>query len=104
MKRFLFFFAIVSGGVFFPLFFTVFLSSVFAFYFFLPIELIFLGMFLDSLTAVSAPSVFTLGFLGIIICAEFLKTLMERETWFGAALIIFFELIIFLIIYYVIFI
>jgi len=101
MKRFLLFFALAAGAVFFPLFLTVFLSSLFVFYFFLPVEIIFLGMFLDTLTKVSAPSVFTLGFLAIIICAEFLKTLIERETWFGSIIIIFFELIVFLIVYFV---
>lgn len=101
MKRILFFLALFVGGIFFPSFLIVFLSSVFAFYFFLPFEIIFIGMFLDSLINFSAPSIFTFGFLAIFISAEFMKTLVERESWFGMLVIIFFELFIFSIVCFV---
>lgn len=95
LKRFLFFLLIIFHAVFLPWQISVFLVSVFAFYFSMPLELILAGFSLDSLAYTAPPALFTLGFLGIIICSEILKYLIDRESLFGRFIIFFLNLAVF---------
>lgn len=95
LKRFLFFLLIIFHGVFLPWQINVLLISVFAFHFSMPLELIFAGFSFDSLIYNAPPSLFTSGFLGIIICSEILKYVIDRESLFGRFVIFFLNLAVF---------
>jgi len=66
-----------------------------------PLELIFVGLFLDSLIYVSPPAAFTLGFLAIIIIEEFLKMKIKKESWPGKMIVVLSGLLFFVAVYFV---
>ena len=99
MKRPLFLIGLFAGGVFLHWSLIVFGAAIFALLFALPIELIFIGLFLDSLIYAAPPAEFTLGFLAIIIAEEFLKTKVKIESWTGKIIIILSGLLIFSVIF-----
>jgi len=99
MKRPLFFIGLLAGGVFLHWSIIVFFAAIFALIFYLPLELIFIGLFLDSLILTSPPSAFTFGFLAIIIAEEFLKIKIKEESRLGKMIIISSGLLIFSVIF-----
>lgn len=99
LKRFLFFLLIIFHEMFMPWQVSVLLVSVFAFYFSVSLELILAGFFLDSLIYTAPPALFTLGFLGIIICSEILKYFIDRDALTGKIITISSNILIFVLIY-----
>lgn len=74
-------------------------TALFAMRFALPFEIILLGLFLDSLIFIAPPNIFTLGFLGMFIFSEILKSIIERESYFGKGVIFAGEIFMFGIMY-----
>jgi len=97
-KRFLFFVFIFVSGIFFHWSVTAIFAGLFAVFYYFPIELVALGVFLDSLFFASAPNLFVFGFLAIAASSEFLKNIIERQSWFGKCVIFMGETAVFLII------
>lgn len=99
MKRILFFIILLIFSVFIHPVVSVIFAALFAARFILPFEIILLGLFLDSLIFIAPPNIFTLGFLAMFIFSEFLKIIIERESYFGKGVIFAGEIFSFGIIY-----
>lgn len=102
MKRVLIFLGLFFCGVFVPWQATTILVALYAAYFLFSAELAFYGLFLDGAFVDRVPSLFTLGFLAIIISSEFLKSFIKAEGCFGKAVVAAVSLAFFAAVYFLI--